>query len=53
MHKFQQRNIKQQGNRFLSKANSITKDLNNSEDKEISKIEFKKIIVSMINELKE
>jgi hypothetical protein len=36
-----------------SKANSITKDLNNSEKEEISNIEFQKIVVRVVNDLKE
>jgi hypothetical protein len=53
MCKSQHRNIKQQGNSSPSKANSTTKDLNTSEEKEISNIEFQKIIERMINEFKE
>jgi hypothetical protein len=45
--------MKQQGNSNPSKANSTTKDLNNSKEKEISNIEFQKITERMINELKE
>jgi hypothetical protein len=45
--------MKQQDNSSPSKANSITKDLNNCEEEEISNIEFQKITVRMINELKE
>jgi hypothetical protein len=45
--------MKQQGNISPSKANSTTKDLNNSEEEEISNTEFQKIIAKMINELKE
>jgi gas vesicle protein len=36
-----------------SKANSTTKDLNACKEEEISNIEVQKIIVRMINELKE
>jgi hypothetical protein len=49
----QHRNIKQQSNISPSKANSTSKDLNNSEEEEISNTEFQKIIVRMINEFKE
>jgi hypothetical protein len=35
------------------KANSTTKDLNKSKEKELSNIEFQNKIVRMINELKE
>jgi hypothetical protein len=45
--------VKQQDNHSPSKANSNTKDLYSCEEKEISNIEFQKIIVRMINELKE
>jgi hypothetical protein len=45
--------MKQQDNSSPSKANSVTKDLNNCEEKEISKTEFQKILVRMDNELKE
>jgi hypothetical protein len=44
---------KQQDNCFPSKANSTTKDLNNCIEEELSNTEFQKIIVRMINELKE
>jgi hypothetical protein len=43
----------QQGNSSPSKANSTTKVINKSKEKEISNIEFKKIIVRLINTLKE
>jgi hypothetical protein len=46
------RNMKQQVNRSPSKATSITKDLNNSEEKEISSLKFQKII-RMINKVKD
>jgi hypothetical protein len=49
----QLRNLKQQNNSSSSKVNSINKDLNNSEEKEISNIGFPKILEGMINELKE
>jgi hypothetical protein len=42
MHKSQCRNMKQQDNNSPSKVNSTTKDLNNSEEKEILNIEFQK-----------
>jgi hypothetical protein len=45
--------MKQQGNSSPSKANSSTKDSNNSKEGEISVTEFKKILVRMINVLKE
>jgi hypothetical protein len=41
--------MKQQGNCSPSKANSTTKDLNYSEEKEISNVEFQKIILRIIN----
>jgi excinuclease UvrABC nuclease subunit len=37
----------------LSKLNFTTKDLNNNEEKEISNIEFQKIIERIINKVKE
>jgi hypothetical protein len=52
MHKSQWK-MKQQDNCFPSKANSTTKDLNNCIEEELSNTEFQKIIVRMINELKE
>jgi F0F1-type ATP synthase membrane subunit b/b' len=45
--------MKQQDNHSPSKANSYTKDLNNSIEEETSIIEFQKTILSMINKLKE
>jgi hypothetical protein len=45
--------MKQKGNSFPSKANSICKALNNSEQEEISTIKLKKVIARMIKELKE
>jgi ABC-type Fe3+-citrate transport system substrate-binding protein len=45
--------MKQQGNSSPLKANFTTKDLNNSEEEEIANIKSPKIIVRMINELKE
>jgi hypothetical protein len=44
--------MKEQNKSSLSKANSTTKDLNNWEEEEITNIEFHKIIVRMISELK-
>jgi hypothetical protein len=44
--------MKQQGNNSPLKSNSTTKDINNSENEEISNIEFQKIIVRMIIEPK-
>jgi hypothetical protein len=45
--------MKQQSNSSPSKVNSTTKDLNNREEEKISNIQFQKLIVRMINELKE
>jgi hypothetical protein len=42
MHKSQHRDMKQQGNRSLSKANFTTKDLDNNEEEEKSINELKK-----------
>jgi hypothetical protein len=44
--------MKQSDNSSPSNVNPTTKDLNNCEE-EISNIEFQKIIVRMINKLKE
>jgi hypothetical protein len=44
--------MNQKSNIFPSKAHSITKNLNNSEEEKISNIEFQKII-RMTNEVKE
>jgi hypothetical protein len=46
-------NRKKQENCSTSKANSTTKDLNKSKEKEISNFEFQKITERMINELKD
>jgi hypothetical protein len=43
----------QKHNCSLSKANATTKDLNNCVEEEISNNEFQKMIVNMINDLKE
>jgi hypothetical protein len=45
--------MKQQENHSLSKANSISKDLNTCIAEEISNNEFQKTIVKVINDLKE
>jgi hypothetical protein len=45
--------MNQQGNSSPSKTNFNTKDPNSSKGEEISNIEFQKIIVGVINELKE
>jgi DNA anti-recombination protein RmuC len=45
--------MKQQGNSSPSKVNATTKELNNSKEEEKSNVEFQKIIVRMIDELKE
>jgi hypothetical protein len=47
------RSKKQQDNSSPLKSKSTTKDLNNNEEEKISNIEFQKIIVRMIDELKE
>jgi hypothetical protein len=52
MYEYQCRN-KHQGNSSPLKANSVMKDLNSRKEEEISNIEFQKIIIRMINELKE
>jgi hypothetical protein len=44
--------MEQQGNRSPSITDSTTKDLNNSEDEDMSNIDFQNIIVKMVNELK-
>jgi gas vesicle protein len=53
MSKSQCRNVKQQDNSSPSKANSTTRDVNICEEEKISNTEFQKIMVRMINELKE
>jgi hypothetical protein len=45
--------MKQQGSSSPLKVNSTTKDLNNSNEEETPNTEFQKIIVRMVNELKE
>jgi hexokinase len=52
MCKFQCK-IKQQDNHSPSKANSTTKDPNTCVEEELSNNELQKIIVKMINNLKE
>jgi excinuclease UvrABC nuclease subunit len=44
--------LKKQENNSSTKAKFTTKDLNNSEEKEISNSEFQKILEGMNNELK-
>jgi hypothetical protein len=53
MHKSHHRNMKQQGNSSPTKTTSTTKELNNSEGEDISNIELQRIIIRMINNLKE
>jgi F0F1-type ATP synthase membrane subunit b/b' len=53
MHAPQYKYIKKQNNCSPSKSTSTTKDLNNSEKKEISNIDFQKKPERMINKLKE
>jgi hypothetical protein len=45
--------MKQQDNHIPSKANSTTKDSNTCTEEELSNNKFQKIIVKMINNLKE
>jgi excinuclease UvrABC nuclease subunit len=45
--------MKQQDNHSPSKANSITKDPNNCVEEEPSNNEFQKIVLKMINNLKQ
>jgi hypothetical protein len=45
--------MKQQGNSSPFKANSTTKDLNNSKEDKYQILNSQKIIVRMINEIKE
>jgi DNA anti-recombination protein RmuC len=53
MCKSQWRKMMQQGNSSPSKSNSTTKNLDNSEEEDIPNIEFQKLTVRMINEVKE